>query len=190
MASSRVLPAQSGVTPHVMTPLWRRRGRCCVGAGNTEFQLQELFERGSRLAHLEHVPARVARRRACPRVPKCTRLVPAKNRNRATTRQHNMPICRTFVQALRRTRSVDPPPYHGGFGASRAYTRDHSRRTFSCNRPVRWTGDCVARRPACSLMCPFCLRGSLSVLTTKEPRAWMRLITTRIPGRALAGTVQ
>jgi hypothetical protein len=25
-----------------------------------------------------------------------------------------------------------PPPYHGGFGASRAYTRDHSRHSFSC----------------------------------------------------------
>jgi hypothetical protein len=28
-----------------------------------------------------------------------------------------------------------PPPYHGGFGASRAYTRDHSGRTFSCKSP-------------------------------------------------------
>ena len=25
-----------------------------------------------------------------------------------------------------------PPPYHGGFGASHAYTRDHARHSFSC----------------------------------------------------------
>src|SRR6266545_1356692 len=28
-----------------------------------------------------------------------------------------------------------PSPYHGGFGASRADTRDHSRHTFSCKSP-------------------------------------------------------
>jgi hypothetical protein len=44
----------------------------------------------------------------CPPVPKCTRLVPARSPNLRHRRQHKIPICRAFLQALRRTRTVDP----------------------------------------------------------------------------------
>jgi hypothetical protein len=42
-----------------------------------------------------------------------------------------------------------PPPYHGGFGASRAYTRDHPRHSFSCKSHCCRPSRCVARRRAC-----------------------------------------
>src|SRR6266545_1921534 len=60
-----------------------------------------------------------------------------------------------------------PPPYHGGFGASRASTCDHSRHTFSCKTHCCKRSRCVARRRACRfLMCPFCVRGWLLMRTT------------------------
>jgi hypothetical protein len=60
---------------------------------------------------------------------------------------HKWPICRLLSPLPDSNRG--PPPYHGGFGASRAYTRDHPRHGFSC-KSARWRDQrCVARRRAC-----------------------------------------
>ena len=51
-----------------------------------------------------------------------------------------------------------------------AYTRDHSRHSFSCKSGVNEAS--TMRREASRvsfLMCPFCVRGLLSVLTTGTP---------------------
>jgi hypothetical protein len=92
-----------------MAPFSRVGG---VGAGNAEFQFAGAFRarvRDSIISSTFRTTSRdVARARECPRVPKCTRLVPAKNRNLASTGNTNMPSCRVFVQALFRTRTGDP----------------------------------------------------------------------------------
>ena len=51
------------------------------------------------------------------------------------------------LRALFRTRA-ETPPYHGGFGASHAYTRDHLRHRFSCKSNLLGRLRCVARRRA------------------------------------------
>jgi hypothetical protein len=84
----------------------------------------------------------VAMRRAYRR---CVRNVSACLTNRQQQSAH--------LQALYRSPLTDsnrrPPPYHGGFGASRAYTRDHSRHSFSCKLACSRPARCVAMRRAC-----------------------------------------
>ena len=62
---------------------------------------------GSRFAHLARVPDRFGRRRACPRVPNCIRLVPAKNRERTTRGNTTCPFA-GFCASPLRTRTVGP----------------------------------------------------------------------------------
>jgi hypothetical protein len=50
---------------------------------------------------------------------------------------------RTLADSNRR-----PPPYHGGFGASGAYTRDQSRHSFSCKSHRRGVSPVPARAQA------------------------------------------
>jgi hypothetical protein len=67
-----------------------------------------------------------ARARACPPVPKCTRLVPAKDPTLAiagNTTKH--PHLQGFSASPHPDSNRRPPPYPGGSRPSRAYTRDH-----------------------------------------------------------------
>jgi hypothetical protein len=81
-------------------------------------------------------------------VPKCTRLVPAR---RAIFVGADNTICPFAGPFFKPSDRLEPstPPCHGGFGASRAYTRDHARHGFSC-KSGRLSGErCVARRRPC-----------------------------------------
>src|SRR5439155_23368421 len=62
------------------------------------------------------------------------------------------PTCGAFAKP---SDGLEPstPPYHGGFGASRACTRDHSRHTLSCKSRRSKDRRCVARRRACRFWC-------------------------------------
>jgi hypothetical protein len=57
------------------------------------------------------------------------------------------PICRYLSPLPDSNRG--PPPYHGGSQASHAYTRDHSRHSFSCKSARTRPYGCVTRRRAC-----------------------------------------
>jgi hypothetical protein len=101
------------VTPHVMTPSLAKEGSVSRWRGQRGVPVCRSFpSEGSRFDHLEHVPDRVARRRACPRVPASPKMHPSRTREESRSRhyrQHSMaPICRAFVQALWRTRTADP----------------------------------------------------------------------------------
>src|SRR5215210_4746552 len=65
------------------------RGQCRVGAGNAEFQFAGVFRARGRdwivSSTFQTLSRNVARALECPPVPKCTRLVPAKDRDRANT---------------------------------------------------------------------------------------------------------
>src|SRR6266542_6307132 len=69
--------------------------------------------------------------------------------------------------SLRTLRLLHGIPYHGGFGASHAYTRDHSRHSFSCKSDQ---SDASRMRRETSrvsfLMCPSCVRVLLPDETT------------------------
>jgi hypothetical protein len=105
IASSRVLPGAIGrVTPHVMSPSLAKEGSVSRRRGQRRVPVCRSFSsEGSRFDHLEHVPDRVARRRARPRVPASPKMYPSRTREASGSRhcrQHYMPICRAFVQAL------------------------------------------------------------------------------------------
>src|SRR5215218_637155 len=73
-------------------------------------------------------------------------------RRRSKTRRllrNKKPRCAGLLQEPLTDSNRRPPPYHGGFGASRAYTRDHPRRIFSCKSALFTRHKCVARRRAC-----------------------------------------
>jgi hypothetical protein len=65
--------------------------------------LQELFERAVVIECLERVRGCDARRCACPPVPASPKMYPSRTRGESKSRhhgQHNMPICRAFLQAI------------------------------------------------------------------------------------------
>ena len=78
----------------------------------------------------------LVRTRECPPVQKCTRLVPAKNRDRATAGNTISPLAGIFLK-LSDDSNRRSPPYHGS---------SEARVSF--------------------LMCPFCVRVPLLSLTT------------------------
>jgi hypothetical protein len=98
---------------------------------------------------------------------------------------------RKVTPSLARGRSHRHDPYHGGFGASLACTRDHSRHTFSC-KSAPFEGPEKRRETSCVsfLMCPLCVRGSLSVLTTKNVGRGCDWSRPRIPDRTAGRGVQ
>ena len=88
-----------------MTPLTSEGGsQRRASAGNADgLVLQELSESVAAIERLEHVLACVARRRACPRVAASSKMYPSRTREKSKSRhhrQHYMPTCRAFVQAI------------------------------------------------------------------------------------------
>src|SRR5215218_3374923 len=55
--------------------------------------LQELSESVAAIERLEHVPARVARRRACPRVAASPKMYPSRTREKSKSRHHRQHTC-------------------------------------------------------------------------------------------------
>ena len=96
--------AKEGVS---VAAVWQRRPAC----------LQELSQSVAAIERLDHVADRVARRRACPRVPASPKMYPSRTREASKSRhgrQHYKPICRAFMQSPLTDSNRRPPPYHGG----------------------------------------------------------------------------
>jgi hypothetical protein len=75
-------------------------------------------------------PRRGSRRRVDGVRPGATSVRPSRRNWQRSRERH-----RGFAAALQSPLTDSnrrPPPYHGGFGASRAYTRDHARHGFAC----------------------------------------------------------
>lgn len=108
--------------------------------------------------------ARERRRSSCSsravRPNELDRRLRVASRLRWLDRDRRGPTFATTSQSPLTDSNRRPPPYHGGFGASRAYTGDHARHTYSSNSHGSDRRRCVARRRACRfLMCPSCVRG-------------------------------
>jgi hypothetical protein len=74
-----------------------------ASADNADGLFAGTFRASGRHECLEHVAGCVARRRACPRVTASPKMYPSRTREESKSRprrQHYMPICRAFVQAL------------------------------------------------------------------------------------------
>ena len=137
--------------------------------------LQDLFERVIAIV-VALRPFRTVSQQGGPRVPASPKMCPSRTRGesrtssvKATENAYLQGVLSKLSDGLYRR----PLPYHGGFRVSRAYTRDHSRHTFSCK-----SGRCEAvemRRETSRvsfLMCPFCVRLVLPTPTTKPRSPW------------------
>ena len=136
-------PATSGVTDRrsqdsVTTPSLATEGVSLTPVRATPTGcLQALFGRSSDSSAFS-----VCRQtRACPRVLASRKMYPSRTREESKSRhyrQHNMPICRAFSKP---SDGLEPstPSLPWRFGASRAYTCDHSRHTFSSKSSCRRT---------------------------------------------------
>jgi hypothetical protein len=113
------------------------------------------------------VASRTRRRpcRECPPVAEMrTRLVPARGPRQG--RGASMPVCRAFAQALWRTRTADPLLTMEVSGRH-ARTRAGIRGTVSpVNRLVERKNMRRETSRVSFLMCPFCVRGLMSLQTT------------------------
>src|SRR5688572_13403221 len=91
--------------------------RVASARGTQSYQFAGVFRATGRdliiSSTFQTVSRDVARARDCPRVPKCTRLVPAKNRNLAPTGNTTCPFA-GFLQSPLADSNRRPPPYHGG----------------------------------------------------------------------------
>jgi hypothetical protein len=78
-------------------------GHIRARTSNAKHRFAELSEPVVAIDCLEHVPRCVAICRACPRVPASPKMHPSRTREESEFRhhgQHQMTICRAFVQAL------------------------------------------------------------------------------------------
>jgi len=102
----------------------------------------------------------------------CPKCVPYLITLEQVQRAHEVkaPRLRTFCESPLTDSNRRPPPYHGGFGASRAYTDDHSRHSFSCKSLI--LAEDVRREASrvSFLMCPFRVRALVSASTTVSCR--------------------
>jgi hypothetical protein len=170
------VPGLGGQRPSLL-----KEGFACTPARPTAIALlQELSQSMATIESVDHALPRVARRRACPRVPASPKMYPSRTRQASKSRhrrQHIMPYLQGFYakpsDGLEPSTPSLPWRFRGGIGVhgrSLAITFflqiDRSRCVWSVRACPR----------VLSLMYPSRTRGALSVLKTGgSPRTCARV---------------
>jgi hypothetical protein len=120
------------------------------------------WSRNECLEHVQRVSRDVARARECPPVPKCTRLVPARNRNLAFA---GNTVCPFAGLLCKPSDGLEPstPSLPWKFGSvTRGHTRSLATQFLLQVGPFEESGMRRKTSRVSFLMCPFCVRALLS----------------------------